>query len=122
DPAAPSPGSPRTSSSDGPSTVDVSAVLRSPGYVRLLLLAAGLGVPVSAAAYLFPVPDGTHPASGVHRPPGPDRLRRPAAVVAAAPAARVRSARCSRHLPPARWRRPFARRRLPRRWEAAGPG
>jgi len=53
DPAAPSPGSPRTSSSDGPSTVDVSAVLRSPGYVRLLLLAAVLGVPVSAAAYLF---------------------------------------------------------------------
>ena len=54
DPAAPpAPGSPGASSPDGPSRVDVSAVLRSPAYVRLLLLAAVLGVPVSAAAYLF---------------------------------------------------------------------
>jgi hypothetical protein len=54
DPAAPpAPGSPHAASPDGPSTVDVSAVLRSPAYVRLLLLAAVLGVPVSAAAYLF---------------------------------------------------------------------
>ncbi len=54
DPAAsPAPGSPHAASPVGPSTVDASAVLRSPGYVRLLLLAAVLGVPVSAAAYLF---------------------------------------------------------------------
>ena len=60
-----------------------------------------------------------HPAQlAVVRDPNSPRT---AAVVAAAPAADLRSARSSRHLPPARWRRPFARRRLPRRWYAARP-
>ena len=33
--------------------VDAAAQLRSPGYARLLLLAALIGVPISAAAYFF---------------------------------------------------------------------
>jgi len=49
----PASGSPKPASGGGPATPDASAALRSPAYVRLLLLAAVLGVPVSVAAYLY---------------------------------------------------------------------
>src|SRR5690242_12319978 len=47
------PPAPDASPAGAPSEAAASAVLRSPAYLRLLLLAAVLGVPVSAAAYLF---------------------------------------------------------------------
>ena len=46
-------GQPSASASDGPTAIDVAATVRSKPYLAALLLAAVLGVPISAAAYGF---------------------------------------------------------------------
>ncbi len=48
-----SPGTPATSTTVDPSAVDPVAVIRSKAYLSALVLAALLGVPISAAAYGF---------------------------------------------------------------------
>ncbi len=55
DAAAPAGGAARPAQQPAPvpPTPDSAAQLRSPAYVRLLLLAAIIGVPISAAAYFF---------------------------------------------------------------------
>ena len=55
---------------------DPYAMLRSRGYVVLLVFAAILGVPIAAGAYGFLVLVGRPPDLGLHRPPGRAGLRR----------------------------------------------
>ncbi|WP_107765271.1 chloride channel protein [Nocardioides terrigena] len=53
DPASPAAGRSRDPAPGGPPTIDVVATIRSKTYLAALLLAAVLGVPISAAAYGF---------------------------------------------------------------------
>jgi hypothetical protein len=53
DPASPAAGRSHAPAPGGPPAIDVVATIRSKAYLGALLLAAVLGVPISAAAYGF---------------------------------------------------------------------
>ena len=52
-PAAPPPGGTKTAAAANPAAMDPRKVIRSPAYLSALILAAILGIPISAVAYGF---------------------------------------------------------------------
>ena len=94
---------------------DPHAVLRSPGYLKLLVLAAIIGAPIAAAAWGFLWVGGRGAGLALHGPSGRPGLRRRADVVAAAPARARRPAGRADHPVPARQGRRIAGGRVPTR-------
>ena len=99
-------------------SMDPHALLRSPAYLKLLVLAAAVGAPIAAAAYGFLWLLDELPGLGLHRPPERPGLRRRAGVVAAPVAGPRRGVGRPDHPVPPGARRRVAGRRVRGR---AGP-
>ena len=106
-----------------PPALDPVAVIRSRPYLSALVLAAILGIPISAVAYGFLALVSEDPGAPVRRPAGRPLRRRDAGVVAGALAGALRAADRADHPLPARQRRPLTGLRVPRPAGSAGrPG